>query len=380
MFSEEDIKKAMPEDTANLFLHGFSTLDHIRRWTLVGGTALSIHYKHRLSEDLDFFIGADTLEGEVSSIAQMMQTLKKKGLICKLNFKDNEQRDYEVNGVKITFHASGLRKLKEGTLSFANINIASIDTIVAMKLSVLLHHRIKTRDFYDIKELIVQKESSLFSLLDIYNSSDNKKEVLGERYILDRFTQTPLCPNDEGLQDMDATGISTFAKLRAWFAEAITRETLEDDRVLVAIAKDNEDLPKYAHRHFGLSRLSLAQKYATLGKDDMVEKCLELSFFDLSYRDIAARHLLSYYEDDVKMYKKVLRYAEVIPLELMEVNQKFLTEHQRKNLQLLKLEHSINGCAKTHCTEERMKTKTENFDIGYEEYVIRVEEKRARLK
>ena len=56
MFEIEQIKKAMPEATFELFTELFSNIDYIRDWTLVGGTALSIHLQHRLSEDLDFFI------------------------------------------------------------------------------------------------------------------------------------------------------------------------------------------------------------------------------------------------------------------------------------------------------------------------------------
>jgi len=56
MFEIEQIQKAMPEATFELFTEGFSDIEYISNWTLVGGTALSIYLQHRLSEDLDFFI------------------------------------------------------------------------------------------------------------------------------------------------------------------------------------------------------------------------------------------------------------------------------------------------------------------------------------
>ena len=54
MFKIEQLKKAMPEATFELFTEGFANIDYMKRWTLVGGTALSVHLQHRLSEDLDF--------------------------------------------------------------------------------------------------------------------------------------------------------------------------------------------------------------------------------------------------------------------------------------------------------------------------------------
>lgn len=50
-----DIKGSMPQKTEKVFF-AISKIPEIKDWTLIGGTALSIHLKHRLSEDLDFFV------------------------------------------------------------------------------------------------------------------------------------------------------------------------------------------------------------------------------------------------------------------------------------------------------------------------------------
>lgn len=82
------------------------------------------------------------------------------------------------------------------------------------------------------------------------------------------------------------------------------------------------------------------QKFATLGKEDMVVKCLELQAFDLSYRDLSGRNILHHYKYDKEMYKKILCYSTTIPLELMLKDPKFLNKEQLENLQMMKLEHS----------------------------------------
>ncbi len=376
MFNAESIRKAMPKSTADLFIYGFNDLDHINKWTLVGGTALAIHYHHRLSEDLDFFISKDTLSEEIGHIQSMIRMLQSKGIECFVSFKDNEQIDYEINGVKVTFHSSGLKNLQDNCVTFGNVNIASVNTVIAMKIDVLLHYRIKTRDFYDIKELIEQTSDSLFELLDIYNASLNKKDFVGEKLILDRFTKNPLSRSDEGLEEMKTSGINTFHKLREWFIKKIEEETVEDERVVIDIGDNLEKLEEYKDRCFGLSRLSLIQKFATLGKDDVVAKCLEFSAFDLYYRDLSGKNILHYYENDKEMYMKILHYSIDIPLDLMEKDPKFLGKEQVENLKIMKLEHSINGCIQTGCNQKRIEIKANKFGKSAEEYSRRLNEKK----
>jgi len=380
MFDEKQIKKSMPEATANLFIHGFSDLVHINRWTLVGGTALAIHYQHRLSEDLDFFISDNTLLEEMGHIQSMIKVLQSKGFECFMSFRGNEQIDYEINGVKVTFHSSGLKKLQDNCVSFGNVNIANIDTIIAMKIDVLLHYRIKTRDFYDIKELIEQKTNSLSELLDIYNYSLNKKDFVGEKYILDRFVKNPCSSSDEGLERMKSTGIDSFHELRQWFMQKIEEEAVEDERIIIDIGDSPKKVEEYKESCFGLSRLSLVQKFATLGKNDMVVKCLELSAFDLYYKDLAGKNILYHYENDKEMYKKILQYSHDIPLELMQKDTKFLGKEKLENLQMIQLENSIVNCAKNECNEKRMHINARKFEIDYTEYMQRVNNKRDLFK
>ena len=62
----------MPKQTFELFSEGFSELKEINRWTLVGGTALSIHYHHRLSEDLGFLSNIAHLKSRLYALKEKM--------------------------------------------------------------------------------------------------------------------------------------------------------------------------------------------------------------------------------------------------------------------------------------------------------------------
>ncbi len=293
MFDNKQIKNAMPEETFNLFVYGFSDLEHIGRWTLVGGTALSIRYHHRLSEDLDFFIGKATLEEEKGRIRSMIVTLRSKGFSCVQTVNDDDQIDYQINGVKVTFHASGLKNLKESCNFFGNIEIAGVNTIIAMKMDAIIEYRTKTRDLYDIYTIFNHNNISLFEMLDLYNSHTN--ENYSDALILKRLTSKALDNDDEGLGNMNATGLSNFTTLREWVKASIKKEADEDTWHIITLDIHNDKIQEYKDRCFGLERLSLVQKYAVLGKDDMVTKCLELSSFELSYKNLSGKNLLDYY-------------------------------------------------------------------------------------
>jgi len=51
---ELKIKEYLKPKTAEV-LSSISEIEEIKNFTLVGGSALSIHLHHRFSEDLDFF-------------------------------------------------------------------------------------------------------------------------------------------------------------------------------------------------------------------------------------------------------------------------------------------------------------------------------------
>ncbi len=61
----------LPERTRKIYQH-LGTTSFISNFTLVGGTALAMQLKHRLSEDLDF-----VFDGEELNINQIKRNIKK---------------------------------------------------------------------------------------------------------------------------------------------------------------------------------------------------------------------------------------------------------------------------------------------------------------
>ncbi len=374
MFDIEQIKAAVPERTFEVFTEGFNDLEYINKWTLVGGTALSIHYHHRLSEDLDFFIEKSTLDQERKDIQLMINDLKNKGFHCVKTKDENENIDYNIDGVKVTFYASGLKNLKDDCCSYDNIEIASINTIIAMKMSAIINYRTRTRDFYDIYTICKHDDVALFQMLDVYNKYNNNN--VNDLVILNRLTKRDLDKDDEGLETMDAKGLTTFAELREWLVKEIENGSMDDTACIQNILGNTSLIDVNKGSYFGLDRLSLLQKFAALGKDDMVIRCLEESMFDISYTNISNKNILDYYLENDEMFQLLLRYAKDIPGEWMEKNRSY---KNASKLTMIKLENSIIHCANNECNEKRMNINSKKYEIDLSEYIKRVEMKKNLL-
>lgn len=374
MFEIEQIKKAMPEATFELFTEGFSDMEYMNKWTLVGGTALSIHLQHRLSEDLDFFIEKTTLDQERTHIEKMIGALENKGYDCIKTHSNSENLDYEIEGVKVTFFASGLKNLKSNCTSYKNIEVASIETITVMKIEAIISYRIKTRDFYDIYTISEHENISIFSMLDLYNKHSNKKG--NEELLYSRFISTPLNIDDEGLGGMaiKKKPMSKFSRLREWVSDEVKNNKVIEEEIILNILENPLLIAKYKNFNFGFQRLSLPQKLASISRSDMLIKCLELNIFDVRYEAISGKNLLDYYllDEDNDVFKKILYYSKQIPSKWLESK----TYKREGKLEAIQFENMIVYSIENNQTNERMKIVSEKLGISFEEYSKRVEEKK----
>lgn len=122
----------------------------INKFTLVGGTALSLHLGHRLSEDLDFMYDGKFLESR--SVIKFMNNVFKENI--KLVKQDNDhQLDFIINGVKVTFFTNDAVNItfdvKDHSVSFNEMNIATVDIISTLKINTIAQ-RNTIRDYYDL--------------------------------------------------------------------------------------------------------------------------------------------------------------------------------------------------------------------------------------
>jgi len=146
--------KGLADSTAKLF-DAISRLECIRRYVLVGGTALSLQLGTRLSEDLDFMSWRkskdERREVDWPSIHTELETI---GTVEHCDILDFDHVEFIVDSVKISFYANPnfAPAMHEINLQH-NLRIADITAIGAMKMEVLLR-RSKFRDYYDIYSII----------------------------------------------------------------------------------------------------------------------------------------------------------------------------------------------------------------------------------
>lgn len=127
-------------------------LECIKPYILCGGTALAIQIGHRKSEDLDFMMWrkSKTEKPEVNWNAIERELKEKIGEIENFNMLGFDQVEFVVKGVKFSFFVSDNLSPVTAPIDYiGNIRLADIESIMAMKIEVMLR-RMKFRDYYDI--------------------------------------------------------------------------------------------------------------------------------------------------------------------------------------------------------------------------------------
>lgn len=141
----KDFSKSLTPQTS-LILKALSEISELSNFTLVGGSALSIHLQHRFSEDLDFFSWLPELSD--IKIENLFNRISKQYALKIVNTYQNGV-DTLIDDIKVTFFANNWEKLKNREKLFNNSFIANIELLTAMKINTL-SLRAKYRDYYDL--------------------------------------------------------------------------------------------------------------------------------------------------------------------------------------------------------------------------------------
>lgn len=133
-----------------------ATMESIKPYILCGGTALAMQIGHRKSEDLDFMMWrkSKTEKPEVDWTAIEKELVAKVGTIESFNMLGFDQVEFVVAGVKFSFYVSNnYCPVSDPVPYLGNIRLADVDSIMAMKMEVMLR-RMKLRDYYDIYAML----------------------------------------------------------------------------------------------------------------------------------------------------------------------------------------------------------------------------------
>lgn len=210
----------------------------LRGFILIGGTALALHLRHRISEDLDFVWPAlnlprerlDTLRTEAEAEGFHFeradhQPSYEEFLIAGMDLHDSMQA-FQVNGeAKVSFFNAepALQKVlrKDWSPDSGRApRVATIDEIFRSKCLVSAD-RSKTRDWFDLYVLMRDRGYTMRALVNAFTEAGARH---GISIALSRLASGVPTLNDEGFQSL-LPNPPTIAEMRDFFRER--RDALE---------------------------------------------------------------------------------------------------------------------------------------------------------
>ena len=244
--------KYLPERAGKLF-ERLSKEPLMEGMVLVGGSALAIQIGHRISEDLDFVAISSRLPSD--KIEALTRKLQNEGMDVSLTtaqsaisqFKINTGdslldyvRDYAVEGAKLTFFAQGfnapvkqleyLRDLPAAFPKAYSFKVMGIEGLCAMK-TLVLGARARSRDIYDLKELVANQGFSIKKAEVIVGKYAPASQRDFERHKALLTGVFPLDKHDEGFETL---GINpSMEEIYSFFKEKVAEFEKERAREIL---------------------------------------------------------------------------------------------------------------------------------------------------
>jgi len=211
----------------------------LERFLLVGGTALSVYLKHRLSEDLDFATTEKILPRE--AISDFLNQLSEDGCViedilpmAERQYVENEgcdiddyHQNWSVDGVKLTFFTlsmeNGREKLAEdpGEEWSKNLRLASLETLFITKALVLADRHVM-RDNFDVHALLQCDE---FSYADVVEAFKAYRPYTDLKIPFNRLRSSDYALTDPGLSGLiDEEEEDTMKRIQEYFINLLDLE------------------------------------------------------------------------------------------------------------------------------------------------------------
>ena len=209
----------------NVIFDKIASLECIKPYVLVGGTALALQLQTRLSEDLDFMSwkSDSTLKQEVNWAA-IEKELKTIGTIESRDIWDFDHVEFVVSGVKVSFYASNkFSPVTNPVYIKDNLQLADLKSIGAMKMEVLLR-RSNFRDYYDIYS-IFKEGVSFKDVVDL--ALKYSGHILSTKNLLSMLTDSSRFHIDNGFEQLQPKYKVTPKEIESFLKESIKTQLLK---------------------------------------------------------------------------------------------------------------------------------------------------------
>ena len=148
-------------------LRNLMSLDILKDFYLVGGTALALQKGHRFSVDLDLFTT------KTFDVSELKEVLANQFDDFVLTNESGQMMFAIINNVKVDFVKMGYSTLFNPNIS-EGVRMLDIKDIAPMKLKAIVQRGSK-KDFFDL--FYILKELKLIEVLDLYKKKFNQDEI-----------------------------------------------------------------------------------------------------------------------------------------------------------------------------------------------------------
>ncbi len=166
-------KQCLAPNTLNL-LGALSKFPDLNDFCLVGGTALALHFAHRISIDLDFFTQKEFDENN------LLEKLQEQFAVAVTN-KSKNTLNLIIDGIKVDMIRYNYPMVKK-VVEVEGVRLFSVEDIAAAKLSAITNRGTK-KDFFDLYELL-----KVFSLKELFGFYSIKFKNVSHFMVLKSLT------------------------------------------------------------------------------------------------------------------------------------------------------------------------------------------------
>ena len=196
------MKEALVEKTSKV-IETISKMEFVKSFFLVGGTALALQLKHRLSEDLDFMCWKKfKKEKQDINVTQIKNEITQELVIEKVDILGNNHIEIYIDGgVKLSFYAPNKVKPVINPVPYINnLVLIDLDCIASLKMEVLMR-RNEFRDYYDLFCILKNKDIENVKQI-IYNALKYSEYNLKSKNLIGMLTNSERFENNNNFSQL----------------------------------------------------------------------------------------------------------------------------------------------------------------------------------
>jgi len=213
------MKEALVEKTLKA-IEAVSKMEFVKSYFLVGGTALALQLKHRLSEDLDFMCWKQSKKDKQDiNVEKIKNELAQDFIINKVDILGNNHIEIYIDGgVKLSFYAPDkIKPVIKPVCYLNNLILADEECIAALKMETFLR-RNEFRDYYDLYCILKNKDAEATKQI-VINALKYSEHHLKSKNLIGMLTNAERFKYNSGFAQLAPRHLVTAKEIEAFMVE-----------------------------------------------------------------------------------------------------------------------------------------------------------------